>query len=91
MDYCAELLFWWQTIVLILLLSILFIINGKSFVLVRGIARDVRETTGLLYGLVLGPNASEGPRNAIVQGGHNLRRTQSRLPTIPEEEGEMAH
>ncbi|QVS02804.1 V4 [Trifolium virus 1] len=91
MDYCAELLFWWQTIVLILLISILFIINGKSFILLRGIARDVRETSRLLYGSLLGPDAAEGPRAAIIQTGHHLRRTESRLPPISEEEGQMAH
>nr|AYP63988.1 V4 [Alfalfa leaf curl virus] len=84
MEYCAAWIFWWQNIVLIFLFTILFWINGKSFILARGIARNVREITGLLYGSVLGGTDSEGLRIKDVQRGPNVHGTQTGLQTITE-------
>nr|AYP64064.1 V4 [Alfalfa leaf curl virus]AYP64071.1 V4 [Alfalfa leaf curl virus] len=85
MEYCAAWIFWWQNIVLIFLFTILFWINGKSFILARGIARNVREITGLLYGSVLGGTDSEGLRAKNVQRGPDVHGTQTGLQTITEE------
>nr|AYP64043.1 V4 [Alfalfa leaf curl virus] len=84
MEYCAAWIFWWQNIVLIFLFTILFWINGKSFILARGIARNVREITGLLYGSVLGGTDSEGLRVKNVQRGPDVHGTQTGLQTITE-------
>nr|AYP64057.1 V4 [Alfalfa leaf curl virus] len=85
MEYCAAWIFWWQNIVLIFLFTILFWINGKSFILARGIARNVREITGLLYGSVFGGTDSEGLRVKNVQRGPDVHGTQTGLQTIAEE------
>nr|AYP64193.1 V4 [Alfalfa leaf curl virus] len=85
MEYCAAWIFWWQNIVLIFLFTILFWINGKSFILARGIARNVREITGLLYGSVLSGTDSEGLRVKDVQRGPNVHGPQTGLQTITEE------
>nr|AYP63884.1 V4 [Alfalfa leaf curl virus] len=85
MEYCAAWIFWWQNIVLIFLFTILFWINGKSFILARGIARNVREITGLLYGSVLSGTDSEGLRVKDLQRGPNVHGPQTGLQTIAEE------
>nr|WDW19236.1 V4 [Alfalfa leaf curl virus]WGU24758.1 V4 [Alfalfa leaf curl virus] len=85
MEYCAAWIFWWQNIVLIFLFTILFWINGKSFILARGIARDVREITGLLYGSLPWGADSEGLRIKDVQRGPNVHGASSSLQAIPEE------
>nr|WMX25372.1 V4 protein [French bean severe leaf curl virus] len=91
MEYCSEFIFWWEAAVIVIVLGLLIYINGKSLILNRGIARDVRTFTGILHRLIPGPDDTEGPRRRTYGRSNSLHTTQTVLPPIPETEREMGH
>nr|ANA76298.1 V4 [Euphorbia caput-medusae latent virus] len=86
MEYCASLIFWWQNILLIIIFSFIIIINGKTFLLLRRTSEYVREVTGLLHRILLGPDDREGPRTGPLYRGPQVPAFTRELQTISEEE-----
>lgn len=85
MEYCAADIFWFLSIINLILFGLLIYIDGSTFILSRRIAQQLRETTSFLHAILLRASDREGPRDGTMATGPASQKYSGRLQTIAEE------